>query len=103
MQVGHLSLDKQRSAGHLLGLVETHDGEDSRGDVAEDTVGLLEGVAFGGVGHDEGNLVEGVGGLGTLLLVEHLLGVADGVLVRCAYKFEMNVDAYPWSEVMNRV
>ena len=84
MQVGHLGLDKQRGAGHLLGLVETHDCEDSGSDVAEDSVGLLERVAFGGVGHDEGNLVEGVGGLGTLLLVEHLLGVSESVLVGCS-------------------
>ena len=79
-----LSLDKQRRAGHLLGLVETHDCEDSGSDIAEDTVGLLERVAFGGVGHDEGNLVESVGGLGALLLVEHLLGVAGSVSVMFA-------------------
>lgn len=104
MQVGHLGLDKQRSASHLLGLVETHDCEDSRGDVAEDTIGLLERVAFGGVGHDEGNLVEGVGGLGALLLVEHLLGVAGNVLAKSASAcLEMKVNAYPWSEVMKRV
>lgn len=74
--MGNLSLDQKRLAGHLLGLVETHDLEDGGGDVAEDAVGLLERIALGGVGHDEGDLVEGVGGLGALLLVEHLLGVA---------------------------
>jgi hypothetical protein len=76
-----LSLDEQRRAGHLLGLVETHDCKDSGGDVAEHAFGLLERVAFRRVGHDEGDLVEGVGGLWGFGFVEHLLGVSGNMLV----------------------
>lgn len=62
-------------AGHLLGLGQTHNGEDGGRNVTEDTVSLLEAEILGGVGHDEGDLVGGVRGLGLALLVEHLLGV----------------------------
>jgi len=78
----HLSLDEERGTSHLLGLVKTHDSENSGSDVTKDAVSLLEGEALGSVGHDEGDLVEGVRGLGSLLLVEHLLGVAASVLVK---------------------
>jgi hypothetical protein len=71
-----LRLDQQARTGHLLRLGKAHDGENGRGNITEDTVGLLEAVALGSVGHDEGNLVEGVRGLGGVLLVEHLLCVA---------------------------
>lgn len=71
-----LSLDQQAGTSHLLGLGQTHDSENSRGDITENTIGILEAVALGSVGHDEGDLVEGVRGLGGVLLVEHLLGVA---------------------------
>lgn len=79
----HLSLDKERGTSHLLGLVKTHDREDSGSDVTKDTVGLLEGEALGSVGHDEGDLVQGVGGLGSLGLVQHLLSVTANELVKC--------------------
>ena len=71
-----LSLDQQAGTSHLLRLGQTHDSKNSRGDITENTIGLLEAVALGGVGHDEGNLVESVRGLGGVLLVEHLLCVA---------------------------
>ena len=77
-----LGLDEERGTSHLLGLVETHDLEDSRGDVTKDTVGLLQREALGSVGHDEGHLVQGVGSLGSLSLVEHLLSVTTSVLVK---------------------
>jgi hypothetical protein len=71
-----LRLDQQAGTGHLVRLGQTHDGENGRGNITEDTIGLLEAVALGSVGHDEGNLVESMRGLWGVLLVEHLLCVA---------------------------
>jgi hypothetical protein len=71
-----LRLDQQAGTSHLVRLGQTHDGENGRGNITEDTIGLLEAVALGSVGHDEGDLVESVRGLGGVLLVEHLLCVA---------------------------
>lgn len=72
----HLSLDEQALAGHLSGLLDAHGSKDSRGDITQHTTVLGEAPALGGVGHNEGNEVGGVRGLGGSLLVEHLLGVA---------------------------
>lgn len=74
----YLGLDQQVGAGHLLGLLDTHGGENGRRNITQDTV-LLEAPALRGVGHNEGNLVKGVGGLRGTLLVEHLLGVSANV------------------------
>jgi hypothetical protein len=71
-----LGLDQQAGTSHLVGLGQAHDSKDGRSNVTENAVGLLEAVALGSVGHDEGNLVEGVRGLGGVLLVEHLLSVS---------------------------
>ncbi|KAG9527191.1 hypothetical protein KCV07_g538, partial [Aureobasidium melanogenum] len=70
-----LRLDQQAGASHLLGLIKTHDSKNGRSNISKDTVGLLEAVALGSVGHDKGNLVQGVRGLGSVLLVQHLLSV----------------------------
>lgn len=72
----NLRLDKQRVTRHLLGLGQTHNVKDGGGDIAENTIRLLQAVAFGSVCHDKGDLVEGVRGLGRLFFREHLLGVS---------------------------
>jgi hypothetical protein len=69
-------LDQQAGTSHLLRLRQTHNCENGRGNITEDAVSLLEAVALGSVGHDKGDLVESVRGLGGVLLVEHLLCVA---------------------------
>ena len=74
----YLGLDQQVLTGHLLGLLDAHGSENGRRNITQDTA-LLEAPAFRGVGHNEGNLVKGVGGLGGTLLVEHLLGVSANV------------------------
>lgn len=71
----YLGLDEQVGTGHLLGLLHAHGSENGRSNITQDTA-LLEAPALRGVGHNEGNLVKGVGGLGGALLVEHLLGVS---------------------------
>jgi hypothetical protein len=86
-----LSLDEERGTSHLLGLVETHDLKDSRSDVTKDTVGLLQREALGGVGHDEGDLIQGVRSLGGLCLVEHLLSVTASVLVKCSVSRSLDI------------
>jgi hypothetical protein len=74
----YLGLDKQVGTGHLLGLLDAHGGENGRRNITQDTA-LLEAPALRGVGHNEGNLVKGVGGLGGALLIDHLLGVSANV------------------------
>lgn len=73
---GNLTLDQKTASSHLLWLLQAHSLEDRRRDIAEDTVGLLQGPAFGGVGHDEGNFVGCVGGLGLAVFEFHFFGVA---------------------------
>lgn len=70
-----LRLDQKTPAPHLLGLFDAHGVEDGGCNVSKDTLLLLEAPALRGVGKDEGNLVGRVGGLGSALLVEHLLRV----------------------------
>ena len=57
-------------------MLDAHGSEDGWCNVSEDTRFLSETPALGGVGHDEGNLVGGVGCLGGALFVEHLLSVS---------------------------
>ena len=70
-----LSLDKEVVASHLLGLRKTHSRKDSRSDITKDTALLLEAPALRSVGHDEGDLVGSMGGLGLAVRELHLLSV----------------------------
>ena len=74
----YLRFDQQVGTGHLLGLLDAHGCENGRCNITQDTA-LLEAPALRGVGHNKGNLIKGVGGLGSTLLVEHLLGVSANV------------------------
>lgn len=73
-----LGLDQQTGTGHLLGLLDAHGCENGRCNITQDTV-LLKAPTLRGVGHNKGNLIKGVGGLGGTLLGEHLLGVSVNV------------------------
>lgn len=70
-----LRLDQKTAAGHLLGLLNAHSSQNRGCNISENTAFLLQAPAFGGIGHDEGDFVDGVGGLGLALLVEHFFGV----------------------------
>lgn len=72
----HSIPDQQAAASHLLGNWQAHGGKHSRGNIAEDSLLLLQTPALGGVGHDEGHLVGGVRRLGLAIGELHLLGVA---------------------------
>ena len=48
----------------------------SRRHVAQHAVFLLQAPASGSIGHNEGDLVGGVGGLGLAFLVEHFFRVS---------------------------
>lgn len=73
----NLCLDQEALAAHLLGLFNAHGSKDRWCDITKNTlVTLLEAPALGGVGQDEGNLVQGVGGLWCTLFVDHFLGVS---------------------------
>lgn len=71
-----LGLHKERLASHVLGLGQTHGSENCGSDVTQNTLVILQAPALGVVGHDEGNLVGGVAGLGLAIGELHLLSVA---------------------------
>lgn len=69
-------LSQKGLARHLLRLGQAHGSQDSRGNVTEDTVLLLEAPSLRSVGHDERHLVGGVAGLGLSVGELHLLSIA---------------------------
>ena len=71
-----LSLDQQVGASHLLGLGQTHGSQDSGCNISQNAILLLQAPTLGGIGHDEGDLVGGVRGLGLAIGERHLLSVA---------------------------
>ena len=73
-----LRLDQKTAAGHLLRLLNAHCSQNCRRNISKNTIFLLQAPAFRGIGHDEGDFVDGVGGLGLALLVEHFFGVTVG-------------------------
>jgi hypothetical protein len=73
---GNLTLNQKTVPRHLPWLLQAHSLEDRGGDVTENTVGLLQAPAFGRVGHDEGDFVGCVGGLGFAIFEFHFFGVS---------------------------
>ena len=73
---GILTLDQKALARHLLWLLQAHGFENRGSDISEHAVGLLETPALGGVGHDEGDFVGGMGGLGLAVFEFHFFGVS---------------------------
>jgi len=76
LQLYDLRLDEQTRSAHLLRLRKTHALQNCWRNISKNTILVLETPAFWSVGHDERNEVHGVRCLWSVLLVEHLLGVA---------------------------
>lgn len=75
-KIAHLALDQKRVAGHLFWLGESHSLQDRWRNISKDTISLLQRPALWSVGHDEWDLVSGVGSLWLSILELHLLSVA---------------------------
>ncbi len=75
-------LNQQRCTGHFFRLFDTHGCENSRRNVTQHTVCLLQTPSFRCIGHDEGNFVRSVRCLWLAFLVEHFLGISVGDVSR---------------------
>lgn len=71
-----LTLNQKTAASHFRRLLQAHSLEDRRGDITKDAIGLCQAPALGCVGHDEGDLVGSVRGLGLAIGKLHLLGIS---------------------------
>ena len=74
---GNLTLYQKALPRHLLRLLQAHNLENRRRNVTEDAVRLLQTPAFGCVGHDEGDFVGCVRGLGLSVSEFHFFGVSE--------------------------
>lgn len=71
----NLPFHQQTRPTHLLRFRKSHDLQQRRRHVPEHAVLLLETPPLGRIGHDEGDFVRRMRGLGFTLLVEHLFRV----------------------------
>lgn len=74
-KIAHLALDQKRVTGHLFWLGESHSLQDRWRNISKNTISLLQRPALWSVGHDEWDLVSGVGSLWLSILELHLLSV----------------------------